>query len=255
MHNRGVVVAVCIACLSCFSTARYDRAHTQRVSTINARYDAELARERKQHAVLVVELERRRALLIAVIPDASSRHESLLAELDRQSALLAQRHARVQSRIEQLRRRELAASQQQHAREIEAGRAERRARVRAAADAFAAEVSGQTAGPLGSVTRGARGQPSLAPAAAARSTGVHAAGGVGPTDCEPASPCPARGPRAPAPASITCEPDGPETVGQATAPSSQLEPSTPIDCLDDADCPGGMSCDASAGVCCAAIVR
>jgi hypothetical protein len=29
----------------------------------------------------------------------------------------------------------------------------------------------------------------------------------------------------------------------------------PIGCLDDADCPGGMSCDASAGVCCATLVR
>lgn len=242
MHNRGVVVAVCIVCFGCFSTAGYDRAHTQRVSTINARYDAELARERREHAALVVEIDRRRALLIAVIPDASSRHESLLAELDRQSALLAQRHARAQSRIEQLRRRDLAASQQQRAHEIEAGRAERRARVRAAADAFAAE---------------ARGQPSLAPAAAARSTAVHAADGAGPTDCVPASSCPARGPRAPAPASITCEPDAPETVGQATAPSSHthLEPSTPIGCLDDAGCPAGMTCDASAGVCCATIVR
>jgi len=257
MHNRGVVVAVFIACVSCFSTARYDRAHTQRVSTINARYDTELARERQQHAALAVELEHRRALLIAVIPETSSHNESLVAEIDRQSTLLAQRHARAQSRIEQLRQRDLAASQQQRAREIETGRAERRARVRAAADAFAAEVSGQTAGPLGSVTRGARGQPSLAPAAAARSTAGRAPEGVRSGDCAPAATCAVRSPQAPAPASITCVPDAPETVGQTTAPSSHnhLEPSTPIGCVDDADCPGGMSCDASAAICCATIVR
>jgi Skp family chaperone for outer membrane proteins len=222
MRNRGVVVAVFIACVSCFSTASYDRAHTQRVSTINARYDAELARERQRHDALVTELERRRASLLAVMPVASSHNESMLDDIDRQSALLAQRHARVQSRIEQLRQRELAASQHQRAREIEVGRAERRARVRAAADAFAAE---------------ARGQPSLAPApaTAARSTADHAPDAV----------------------LITCEPDAPETIGQATALSSHnhVAPSTSIDCRDDADCPGGMSCDASAGVCCATIVR
>jgi hypothetical protein len=70
MRNRGAVVAVVVMCLSCFSTAAYDRAHIQRVSSINARYDAALEREREHHAALVAELDRRRALVVPVASDA-----------------------------------------------------------------------------------------------------------------------------------------------------------------------------------------
>src|SRR5204862_6901239 len=113
---------------------------------------------------------------------------------------------------------------------------------RAAADAFAAE---------------ARGQPSLAPATAARSTAAHAPDDVRPSGCAPASECPVPPPQARSPTQVSCVPDAGDTVGQATAPSSRthLEPSTPIGCLDDSDCPGGLSCDTSAGVCCATMVR
>lgn len=249
MRNRGVVVAVIVACFGCFSTARYDRAHTQRVSTIQARYDADLARERQRHAVLVAELERRRAFLVSLL--ASPQNELLLAEIDRQSTVLAERHARARHRIEQARQRELQASQQQRTSEIEAGRAARRARVRAAADAFAAE---------------ARGQPTLAPATSERSTTAPSISHSEP-DCDGAS-CPAPAPAA-QPTTVTCIPGAPEMVSQTSEPSSRnriasgtpltrltpLEPLTPLECFDDADCPGDMSCDPRAGVCCTNAVR
>jgi hypothetical protein len=260
MHNRGVVVAVAVTCLSCFSTARYDRAHTQRVSHINARYDAAVEREHQHYISLVTDLDKLRASLIPVTPGsghapvdpvdgradivecrrrcaglrpsiptapraqaqtpaqclrdvcqpayadalvrtyfqadfawatsqlasssdaelesllALSHNQSLLADIEQQATALAQRHASARNHIEQQRQHALRQSQQLRASEIDAGRAARRARVKAAADAFAAE---------------ARGASSLAP----------------------------------------------------------------IGCTDDRDRPSGVSCDLTAGACCATAVR
>jgi hypothetical protein len=228
MRNRGAVVAVFVMCLSCFSTARYDRDHLQRVSRIHARYDAALERERAQQAVVLAELDRRRALVIPLDPDAAggpvhrvdrrdgivacramcgampsavadparartarclrdiclpayvdalaktyahadiasvatqlslsidadlesvlarANNQTVLADIDRQAAALAQHHTRSRDRIEQQRRHDLRASTLQREAEIAAGRAARRARVKAAADAFAAEARGQPAAP------------------------------------------------------------------------------------------------------------
>jgi hypothetical protein len=219
MRNRGAVVAVVVMCSSCFSTARYDRAHIERVSSINARHDAALEREREHHASVLAELDRRRALAIPVDPDAGgaplhrvdrrdiawlttqlslsidadlesilarAHNQAVLADIDRQAALLAQHHARARGRIEQQREHDLRVSTQQRDIEISAGRAARRARVKAAADAFAAEARGQPAAPA------------------------------------------------------------------STPPSG---PTAAIGCSDQRDCPHGMSCDRNTGVCCATLVR
>ena len=133
-------------CLSCFSTARYDRAHIQRVSNINACYDAALEREREHHAALLAELARRRALAILVACRTMCLDFASFLDptpIVRQAALVAQHHARARSRIEQQRLRELQASKQQRDTEIAA----HRARVKAAADAFAADNRGQPVAP------------------------------------------------------------------------------------------------------------
>lgn len=323
MRNRGVVVAVALTCLSCFSTARYDRAHTQRVSNINARYDAAVEREHQHYISFVTDLGKRRASVIPVKVEsghapvnpvdgradivtcrqscaslrpagpadprvqtqtvvqclrdtcepayadavvktyfradltwvasqlasssgadleallAFSHNQSLLADIEQQATVLAQRHTRARDHIEQQRRRALQESQQLRASEIEAGRAARRARVKAAADAFAAE----------------HGPSSLTPATSQPGSGssILPSDAADTLDCAPESSCPAPRP----PASVTCIPDAPETVSQANEPASRrrFEPSTPIGCTDERDCPSGMSCDLTAGVCCATAVR
>lgn len=323
MRNRGVVVAVTLTCLSCFSTARYDRAHTQRVSYINARYDAAVEREHQHYISLATDLDKRRASVIPVKPEsghtpvnpvdgradivecrrlcasqrpvviidprartqtaaqclrdicgpayadavvktyfhadvtwvttqlaassgaalesllAFSHNQSLLADVEQQATVLAQRHARARNHIEQQRQRELQASQQLRASEIEAGRAARRARVKAAADAFAAEARGPS---LTTATSHPRAGTSMLPSDAADTL-----------DCAPESSCPAPRP----PASVTCIPDSAEIISQATEPASRtrIEPGAPIGCTDDRDCPSGMSCDLAAGACCAIAVR
>lgn len=322
MRNRGVVVAVVVMCLSCFSTARYDRAHIQRVSTINERYDAALERERAHHATLVAALGERRALVIPVVPEsggapvnrvdqragivecrtmcgakpgepadpargrshtaqclrdicllsyvdalvktyvhadaawvmnelslssgadlesllAHSHNQAVLADIERQVHILAQRHARARSHLEQQRQRELQASMRQRDTEIAVGRAARRARVRAAADAFAAEAAGQ---------------PGAAPASASRATEPPDRGaGHDRRDCGADPSC-----RPPARArSIICTPDADDTIAQAAAPESRpsTEPSTPSVCTAQRDCPSGLSCDLATGVCCATSLR
>jgi hypothetical protein len=347
MRNRGAVVAVIVMCLSCFSTARYDRAHIQRVASINGRHDAALERERERYAFLVAELDWRRALVIPIdaggapvhrvdrrdgivacrtmcgakpgdpfdparahtrclrdicLPAyadalaktyahadiagiasqlslsidadlesvlARANNQAVLADIDREAAVLAQHHARARSRIEQQRQRELRVSTVQRDAEIAAGRAARRARVKAAADAFAAE---------------ARGQPG-ASAIASHTTVPDPSGAARPRDCAD-PPC---RPPLPAPSSVTCISDGDNTVAHATDPATartsdpastppsvaNTSPSTPPDrppsrppnrplnrpsnrppdCIDQRDCPSGMSCDLDTGVCCATIVR
>jgi hypothetical protein len=327
MRNRGLVVAAVVTCLGCFSTASYDRAHSQRVSSINARHDAELEREHQHYISLVIELDKRRAFVIPVKPESAhapvnrvderadivecrrlcgsrkaadivaplralpgapaqcmrdicqpayvdaliktyshaqidwvngqlsassnadlesllaySHNESLLAEIDQQATVLAQQHARARVRLEQQRQRELHASVQLRATEIEAGRVARRTRVKAAADAFAAES----------------GDRSVAPATAARTPGSSTRGPDG-TDAAPG--CAAGAACAPAaapPAFVTCLRDPAEAVSQATDPAArrnQVEPSTPIACRDERDCPAGTTCDVAAGVCCTAVLR
>ena len=71
MRNRGLVVTAAVTCISCFSTARHDRAHSQRVSRINARYDAGLEREHQHNISAVTELDRRRMFVIPVKPEAA----------------------------------------------------------------------------------------------------------------------------------------------------------------------------------------
>lgn len=207
MHNRGWVIAAFVTCLSCFSTARYDRAHSQRVASIDARYAVLLEREREQYRALVAEIDRRRALVVAVKPGADhapvfrvderpeiarcrefcqrseclrnvcqlsyvdallktyyhadfawvtsqvatssrsdlesllafSHNQSLIAEIDQQAAILEQRHAQTRAHLDQQHQRELRASVQLRDAEIAAGRAARRERVKAAADAFSAQ--------------------------------------------------------------------------------------------------------------------
>jgi hypothetical protein len=65
MRTTGLfVVMVVTGGLGCFSTARYDDAHTQRVAIINARYEAESAQEARRESELVSALEADEALLI-----------------------------------------------------------------------------------------------------------------------------------------------------------------------------------------------
>jgi hypothetical protein len=200
---------------------------------------------------------------------ARANNQAVLADIDREAAVLAQHHARARSRIEQQRQRELRVSTVQRDAEIAAGRAARRARVKAAADAFAAE---------------ARGQPG-ASAIASHTTVPDPSGAARPRDCAD-PPC---RPPLPAPSSVTCISDGDNTVAHATDPATartsdpastppsvaNTSPSTPPDrppsrppnrplnrpsnrppdCIDQRDCPSGMSCDLDTGVCCATIVR
>jgi hypothetical protein len=69
-----VVVAVvrfvvgCLGCSGCFSTARYDDAHAQRVADIDTRYQAEHLREQEHLAALALALVGERALLIPIEP-------------------------------------------------------------------------------------------------------------------------------------------------------------------------------------------
>ena len=74
MRTTGLVVVVVVGLggIGCFSTARYDDAHAQRVATINARYEAERLQEQEREASLVAALEEHRALLIPIKPGSLS---------------------------------------------------------------------------------------------------------------------------------------------------------------------------------------
>lgn len=80
MHTHAVVAAVVMMCLGCLSTARYDRAHLQRVAQIHARYEGAIQREHQHYLSRLAELESRRAFVIPVIP---ARPETMSAPLHR----------------------------------------------------------------------------------------------------------------------------------------------------------------------------
>lgn len=52
MRVTAGVVVVLVGGFGCFSTARYDDAHVQRVAIINARYEAACRRQAEQYASL-----------------------------------------------------------------------------------------------------------------------------------------------------------------------------------------------------------
>src|SRR5512140_1163835 len=58
MRTMGVVVVVVVGGFGCFSTARYDDAHLQRVASIHARYAAESQRVDDQYASFKVALDK-----------------------------------------------------------------------------------------------------------------------------------------------------------------------------------------------------
>jgi len=70
MRTTGLVVVVVVAVggLGCFSTARYEDAHIQRVASINARYEAERTQAQQREAELTAALEADRRLLAPTKP-------------------------------------------------------------------------------------------------------------------------------------------------------------------------------------------
>jgi len=142
MRTTGLVVVVVVVGSGCFSTARYDDAHLRRVASINARYAAESQRVAEQYASLVAVLdeERRDLIPMAPGPDApvsriDEREDIVRHTLDAQIKALAQQRAQAQGRLARERQSEIRASEQQRTSEIASGRAVRRARLQAAADA------------------------------------------------------------------------------------------------------------------------
>jgi hypothetical protein len=130
MRMMGVVIALAVTgSVGCFSTASYDHAHVQRVATINARYEA--ARLRQAQAG----------------PDLADLGVlGVLGVLDR-ARRSDERQAAPRDPLEDERQAEISASARQRDLEIASGRAAKRARVRAAASAFAAADRGP--GPIG----------------------------------------------------------------------------------------------------------
>ena len=63
-----MVVAGC----ACFSAARYDEAHFQRVANINARYEAERRRQHEHYVMLRAEIGERRSQLVPIKPGSTS---------------------------------------------------------------------------------------------------------------------------------------------------------------------------------------
>jgi len=229
MRTPGVVVVVVVGGFGCFSTARYDDAHLQRVASINARYAAESQRIDDQYASFVVALDKaRREDLIPMTPgsdapvsrvderedivlcrrqcehdapagpferlnepanaaclrevcrpayldalrttysradvtwvasqrslssdpESDAEFESLMARshnrevrrtLDEQARTLVRQRAQAERRLAQAYQGEIRASEQQRTSEITSGRAVRRARLQAEADAFTARGQG-----------------------------------------------------------------------------------------------------------------
>ncbi len=192
MLTTGLVVVVIVGGSGCFSTARYDAAHLQRVASINARYAAEGQRVDEQYAFSVAALDER-ADLIPMTPGsgapvsridereemvlcclpayldtllktyvradvtwvasqrsvsndaegdaerearmARSHNQEVRRALDAQIRALAQQRAEAQGRLARERQHQIQASEQQRTSEIASGRAVRRARLQAAADA------------------------------------------------------------------------------------------------------------------------
>ncbi len=144
MRTSAIVLAWVLASVGCFSTAPFDAAHRQRVAVIHARYETELEREQRHHAGLALELAHRRAALAArPSPDPAA-----LRALDDEAQALAARHAQVDRALARVHQHELDASTDQRAAQIDAARAVRRARVRAAAIAANDPGKRSTALPL-----------------------------------------------------------------------------------------------------------
>lgn len=89
MRTIGVAVAVAVAAAGCFSTARYDTAHVQRVVDINARYDAESRRQDAWYASSVVALDQLRSF---VIPLGTESPYAPLHRVDERDDLVECRH-------------------------------------------------------------------------------------------------------------------------------------------------------------------
>src|SRR5689334_11237304 len=74
MGTKGVAVAVAVAvavpAVGCFSTARYDTAHVQRVVDINARYDDERRRQDAWYASNTAALDELRGFLVPLASEA-----------------------------------------------------------------------------------------------------------------------------------------------------------------------------------------
>lgn len=209
MRTSGLAVAVVttIAGLGCFSTARYDAAHVQRVVDIHARYDAVAHRLDDWYASSIAALAQLRATVIAIAPGSShapvrriedrpdlvecrrqcagaqclrdicqpayadaliktyfhadetwvtqqllaSTHtdvESVLAfahnqalqrTVDQQATTIEQHQRDARHRLDRARETEIRASLQRRDTDIASGRAARRARVKAKAEAFEAK--------------------------------------------------------------------------------------------------------------------
>jgi hypothetical protein len=161
MRAVAMVLAVVVAVggPGCFSTARYDDAHVQRVATINARYEAENRRLAEQYASLRIGLDQRRAQALPSQPGAPplepradpragereavpAFHQDALRSIDEQARLLAERQAQARARLDADRQGEIQVSDQQRCVEIASGRAVRRARLQAAAQAVTALAQG-----------------------------------------------------------------------------------------------------------------
>ena len=156
----GVIAMVLVAAIGgfgCFSTARYDDAHLQRVARINARYEAEHRREDEQYAALASALDKFRMQLIPPRPGSSasadgdadleallafSHNQEVLRYIAAQAKAIEQLQARAHDRLDADRQGEVHASDQQRTSEIASGRAIRRARLQAAAYAFTAMDQG-----------------------------------------------------------------------------------------------------------------
>jgi hypothetical protein len=165
MRTSGLAVAVAtiLAGLGCFSTARYDTAHVQRVVDIHARYDAEARRLDGWYASRVAALAQLRAAVIAIKtsshadetwvtqqllasthPDLESilafaHNRTLLQTIDQQTTTLEQQRRAARQRLDLARESEIRASLQRRDTDIASGRAARRARVKAKAEAFDAK--------------------------------------------------------------------------------------------------------------------
>jgi hypothetical protein len=146
-----VVVAAVAAAPACFRTAPYDTAHARRVVSIQARYEAETRREGEGYAARVAALDQLRASAITTAPGSPyaptdleslltvSRNQPVLHVIDEQLAALAERQDEARRVLAQRRDLELRASVAQRDDEIASGRVAHRARVKAAASAFAAK--------------------------------------------------------------------------------------------------------------------
>ena len=153
----AMVLVAAIGGFGCFSTARYDDAHLQRVARINARYEAEHRREDEHYAALASALDKFRMQLIPTRPGSSasadgdadldallafSHNQEALRYIAAQTKIIEQLQARAHDRLDADRQGEVHASDQQRASEIASGRAIRRARLQAAAYAFTAMDQG-----------------------------------------------------------------------------------------------------------------